>query len=376
MDRAANTPPGRNQMGKVSRISAQTLRLALGSPLTTSKRAYPFLEFVIVRIESDDGSVGWGEAHECVHITGETQVGILDAINNRLGPAITGIEPGDLEEAHRRMNAVMSRNTAAKSAVDIALHDLAGTMSSLPVSRLLGGGPRGPVASSKAVSVGATEAMVDEARTFVEDGFGTLKIKTGVDDSEELAAIAAIREMAGPAVHIKLDANQGWNLQQARRFLAAAERYDIQMVEQPLPAWDYSGHAELRRNTSIPVMMDESVHSPRDALRAIETGAADLINIKLVKTGGLAPARDLAAICAAAGMSCQIGTLDTSIGSAAALHLVHACPTIRFAEINGPTRLEKDVATGFAVENGNAILQAGPGLGIDVDTSALSSGNG
>ncbi len=358
-------------MSIVTGVSAHPLQLALRNPLTTSKRSYPVLEFIIVRATSDCGTTGWGEARECVHITGETTAGILEAINTRLGPAVTGLNPENLEEAHRHMNTAMSRNTAAKSAIDIALHDLAGRVFGLPVSAILGGGPRGVVESSKAVSVGETDAMIAEAGNFVAAGFRTLKIKTGVNASAELAAIAAIRDTVGPDIFIKLDANQGWSLPQASRFLAAAERHDIQIVEQPLPAWDLHGHAELRRRTPIPVMLDEGVHSPRDVLRAMEAGAADMINIKLIKTGGLSPARELVAVCAAAGLDCQIGTLDTSIGSAAAVHLVHACPAIRFAEINGPTRLAGDIAAGFQVADGRAIVPDGPGLGIDVDTAAI-----
>lgn len=358
-------------MDTVSRITATALQMKLANPLATSKRTYGTLDFIVVGAECDKGMTGWGEARECTHITGETLTGILEAINAHLGPAVTGLEPGDLDHAHQRMNTAMMNNTAAKSAIDMALHDLAGQLAGLPVSRLLGGGPRGPIETSKAVSIGTTEAMITQAREYVMAGFKTLKLKTGLDEPAELAAIAAIRQAVGPDINLKLDANQSWSLHQATRFLAAVERHGIQMVEQPLPAWDFAGHAELRRRTPIPVMLDEGVHGSRDAQRAIETGAADMVNIKLIKTGGLAPARNLTAICEAAGIDCQIGTLDTSIGSAAAAHLVHACPAIRYAEINGPTRLARDLATGLQVQDGHVILQEGSGLGIQIDRPAI-----
>lgn len=358
-------------MSVIARISAQPVRLVLSNPLATSRRAYPALDLVVVRAQSEDGAIGWGETRDCAHITGESQAGILAAIEGRLGPALTGMDPFDLAGAHGAMERVMSANRAAKSAVDMALLDLAGRLAGQPVSRLLGGGPRGPIASSKAVSVGPVETMIAEAEGFVAAGFGTLKIKTGVDATGELAAIGAIRAAVGPGVFLKLDANQGWDLPEATRFLEAAAVHDIQMVEQPLPAWDLAGHAALRRRLPIPVMLDEGVHTASDALRAIEAGAADYVNIKLIKTGGLYPARDLAALCQAAGIACQIGTLDSSIGSAAAAHLVHACPNIRFAEINGPTRAARDIATGFRVEAGQAIAPEGPGLGVVVDEAAI-----
>lgn len=358
-------------MGTVARITATPMQLTLADPLATSKRTYGTLDIIIIRIDSTCGATGWGEAREGAHITGETLAGMCEAINSHLGPAVTSLEPGDLNEAHLRMNAAIIGNTAAKSAIDMALHDLAGKLAGLPVSRLLGGGPGSAIGSSKAVSIGSAEAMVAQASVFVAAGFRTLKLKTGLDETAERAAIGAVREAVGPDIKLKLDANQGWSLHQATRFLAAVEQHDIQMVEQPLTAWDMNGHAELRRRTPIPVMLDESVHGARDALRAIEAGAADMVNIKLIKTGGLMPARNLATLCDAAGIECQIGTLDTSIGSAAAAHLFHACPAIRFAEINGPTRLAQDLATGFEVKDGHAILSEGPGLGVHIDQPAI-----
>ncbi len=358
-------------MTRVSEVRAWPIRIALRDPLTTSRKSYERIDGVLVRVVADDGTEGWGEARESPHVTGETQESVLGLVEGRLGEAVSGIDPFDLAEAHARMASAASRNTSAKSALDMALHDLAARLAGVSVSALLGGARRGPVASSKAVSVGTADRMVADAKRFAAAGFGTLKIKTGVDAGAELAAIAAVREAVGGGVRLKLDANQGWSLPEATRFLDAAEPFGIQMVEQPLAADDLAGHAELRRRTSIPVMLDESVHSPSDALRAIDRGAADYVNLKLLKTGGLAPARDVAALCAAAGVACQIGTFDTSIGSAAAVNLVHACPAIRFAEINGPTRLAEDVGTGFSVVDGNAVLGEGPGLGIEVDLARV-----
>jgi L-alanine-DL-glutamate epimerase-like enolase superfamily enzyme len=270
------------------------------------------------------------------------------------------------------MDAVAFANTCAKSAIDMAVHDLAARLAGLPLARLLGGAPGGPIASSKAVSVAAADKMVAQAQEYVAAGFGTLKLKTGVDAAAELEAVRRVREAVGPGIAIKLDANQGWTLTDATRFLEQVERYDIFMVEQPLPVWDFAGAAELRRRTSIPVMLDEGVKSPQDALRAIDAAACDYINIKLVKTGGLHRALQVEAICAAAGIACQIGTLDTSIGSAAGWHLVHARPNIRFVEINGPTRLAWDVGTGFRVEAGAAVVADGPGLGLEIDAARIT----
>ena len=160
------------------------------------------------------------------------------------------------------------------------------------------------------------------------------------------------------------DSTNPWTLAEARNFLSEVEKFDIEMIEQPLSADNIKGHAELRKSISIPVMLDESIHSSRDLLNVIEMNAADYVNIKLLKTGGLFPAKELASICSAAGIYCQIGSLDSSIGSAAAVNLVHSCPIFKYAEINGPSRFKNDFASGFQNISGQAVLDKNVGLGI------------
>lgn len=355
----------------ITAVRAAAINAPLGDPLRTSRHDYSTIPYVFVKVTLSDGSQGIGEARESVQITGETSPSILQAVEHRLAPSIIGLEAGDMETIHARMGDTLAGNSAAKSAIDIAVYDALGHASGLSVSVLLGGAPSAAIPSSKAISVGPTAEMVAQAVRNVEAGFRTLKIKTGVDGAAEREAIAAIRSSVGPDIHLKLDANQAWSLQEAARFLDDVAGHDIQMIEQPLPAWDYNGSAELRRRTAIPVMLDEGVHSPQDAMKAISAGACDYINIKLVKTGGLFPAMKLLAVAESAGIVCQIGSLDTPVGSAAAIHLVHARKVLRFAEINGPTRLLHNYADGFSLVDGCADVEAGPGLGVTADLQAL-----
>jgi L-alanine-DL-glutamate epimerase-like enolase superfamily enzyme len=175
----------------------------------------------------------------------------------------------------------------------------------------------------------------------------------------------------GPAARIKLDANQGWTLRDAVKVIRAVEDCNIEVVEQPLAAWNLRGSAELRRLITPPIMLDEGVHSPSDVVRIIEAAAADMINIKLIKTGGLYPALSVNAVAEAAGLVCQIGSLDTTIGSAAATHLAMAKTNIRYAEIVGPTRLKQDVAEGLTITGGWVFPTDDPGYGITVDPAIL-----
>ena len=356
----------------ISAVDTVAVRADLKDPLATSRKTYDRLPYAFVRVTLSDGTGGIGEARESLQITGESIGTIVAMVRDVLAPAVIGRHPGDLRGLHDVMDRRVAANTAAKSALDMAVHDAFAKVLGIPVHLLMGGGSTAPVATSKAIGVGDTSAMVAQARRAVEAGFATLKIKTGLDDRAEREAVKAIRAEVGPEICLKLDANQAWTLQRATAFLADVERCDVAMIEQPLPAWDYGGHAALRKRTAIPVMLDESVHRAEDARRAIDAEACDYINIKLVKTGGLYPALALVAVAQSAGIACQIGSLDTTVGSAAAIHLARACASaISFAEINGPLRLRKDVATGYRYKKGAVAVDPAPGLGVVPDWEAL-----
>ena len=215
---------------------------------------------------------------------------ILGLINTHFSPALKGMNPFDIEAIHETMNSICYGNTAAKSAVDLCAYDLMGQISKQPVCRLLGGKLKPDVETSKAIGLGKFDEIIEEAISLANQGFKILKIKTGVDPEGEIRMIREIRQAVGPDIRLKLDANQGWILREAVKVVRSAEAYNIEIVEQPLPAWDLKASAELRTHIDPPVMLDEGVHSPSDVIQIIEAGAADMINIKLIKTGGLYPA--------------------------------------------------------------------------------------
>jgi L-alanine-DL-glutamate epimerase-like enolase superfamily enzyme len=281
------------------------------------------------------------------------------------------MNPFDIEAIHAAMKTICFGNTAAKCAVDLSIYDLMGQICEQPVCRLLGGKLKPEVETSKAIGLKKRDAPLYEAKNLVDQGYSILKLKTGSDPENEIKMIREIRQLVGPDIRLKLDANQGWILREALNVIRAVEHCDIEVVEQPLPAWDLKGSAELRQSIDPPVMLDEGIHSPSDVIQIVEAGAADMINIKLIKTGGLYPALAVNAVAEAASMICQIGSLDTTIGSAAAAHLAMAKNNIRYAEIAGPTRLKKDVAQGLTISGGMVRIEDGPGYGIRVDPDGL-----
>ena len=356
----------------IESVRARRIELPLNQVFITSRKRYESLIYCIVEASTRSGLAGYGETREVTQITGEVAESILAVINRRLGPALAGLDPFDLERAHQAMDRACCGNTAAKSAVDMALHDLMGRIAGLPLCKLLGGRSRDRVETSKAVGLGPLDQTLAEARALADQGYRTLKLKTGLDPKAEIRMIRAVREAVGPEILLKLDANQGWTLREAVRVIAAVEEVGIEVVEQPLPAWDLKGSAELRRLVAPPIMLDEGVHSPHDAIRIIEAGAADMLNLKLAKTGGIYPALDIIGIAQAAGLVCQIGSLDTSIGTAAGAHLALARTNIAYAELNGPTRLRQDTARGLTMGQGTVSVSDKAGLGLDVDLSALN----
>ena len=360
---------------RIQRLKAFTVRIPFKKDFVTSKERYSVLPYVIVEARSESGRVGYGETREATEITGDTHEGILSLINGRFGSALKGMDPFDIEAVHDTMEIKAHGNPAAKCGVDMALYDLMGHISGLPAYHLLGGRTKSEVITSKAVGLAPLFDMVEEARFLVGQGFSVLKLKTGIDPDAEIAMVKAVREAVGPKVGLKLDANQGWNFKQALKVLRAVEDCSIEVVEQPLPEWDLKGSAELRRLVAPPIMLDEGVKSPQDVIRIVEERAADMINIKLLKCGGLYPASAINSIAEAAGMICQIGSLDTTVGSAAAAHLATAKKNIRYAEIAGPTRIARDVASGLTIRGEKVLVGGGPGLGISVDGALLESEN-
>ncbi|MDY7041992.1 MAG: enolase C-terminal domain-like protein, partial [Chloroflexota bacterium] len=234
--------------------------------------------------------------------------------------------------------------------------------------KLLGGKVRDGMALYPVIPMGEPAKMAAQAGLFAGMGFTILKLKVGSAPDTDEARVARVREAAGPDVKLRLDVNQGWA--DAPTSIAAIRRlahYRLDLVEQPVAAADLDGLAEVRRAVDVPIMVDEGCHSPADALAIVRKEAADIINIKLMKCGGLYRATQILAIAEAAGLPCIVGSMgESSIGSAAGMHLCLARAAITACELIGPAFVQNDVATGyeFDVQNGRGTVSGQPGLGV------------
>ena len=210
--------------------------------------------------------------------------------------------------------------------------------------------------------------MARDARTALERGYDCLKVKVGIDPELDVARLAAVREAVGKEVRIRIDANQAWNAKQAVRILDQMQEkgLDIEFVEQPVPAADLEGMQYVTRNASVPVLADESVFSPADALRITQTGAADFVNIKLMKCGGITNALRIAAAAEVYGVECMIGCmLEAKISVNAAVELACAKKIITRIDLDGPVLCSEDhILGGATFDEKNITVSDAPGMGI------------
>ncbi|WP_214321989.1 mandelate racemase/muconate lactonizing enzyme family protein [Nonomuraea sediminis] len=360
---------------RISAVDVFAVRLPLREPFVISYGTFPDVPTVLVRVRTAEGAQGWGEATPDAFVTGESYASTTATVRD-LAPVFIGHDARDLESAHREMDARVTGVPTAKAAFDIALHDLTARIAGLPVWALLGGRTKDHLAISRVVSMREPGQMAEDAAAHVAAGFRTVKIKVGSDPLLDARRVAAVREAVGPETGIKVDVNQGW--QSAGRAIAAiraCEPYRALYFEQPVAAWDLEGLADVRHATGATIMVDEGCHTARDLLRIAGLRAADMVNIKLMKCGGLLPGVKLNAIAEAAGIGAMVGTMvESSIASAAGLHLAIALANIRNAEMGGPLLTAADIGDAgswYAVDR--ITVPDRPGLGITVDETALKS---
>lgn len=352
---------------KITRIEVRPLNLALQTALTVAYGSYSVLEYAMLIVETDNGLVGLGEASPDPEVTGETQDAVIAALQST-AEFLEGRDPFDMEALLGECLRRFPQAPAAVAAVDMALYDLAGKKLGVPLYQLLGGRARPAVNLYPVIPMSDPKAMAQMSAMFTGMGATVLKLKLGSDPEEDLARLEAVHQAVGQEVRLRLDINQGWkDAPTAVGAIRAAAKYTIEWIEQPVADKDLDGMAAVRSAVSISIMADESVHNAADVFRIAEKGAADLVNIKLMKCGGVRQAGKMLAAAEAAGLPCILGSMgESSIGSAAGLHFITANPGILACELLGPLFLKNDPAYGYPVDRETMLVEAGeaPGLGV------------
>lgn len=333
---------------KIKEIHVGEISVPLKKPFKTSLRTVNSVNDVAVKIVTDTGHVGYGEAAPTAVITGDTFGSIKCAIEDYIAPQLIGLEIENIEKIMNIIDNSIVGNTSAKAAVDIAIYDLFGQFHKSPLYKLLGG-YRKEIISDITISINSPDEMAKDSIEAVKLGYKTLKIKVGLDSQMDMNRIKAIREAVGYDVALRLDANQGWTPKEAVMLIRKMEDkgFDIELVEQPVSAKDLDGLKFVTDNVNIPILADESVFSPADAMKIIQNRAADLINIKLMKTGGIHNALKICSIAEIYDVECMIGCmLESKLSVSAAVHLAAAKSIITKIDLDGPLLCKEDSVVG------------------------------
>jgi L-alanine-DL-glutamate epimerase-like enolase superfamily enzyme len=331
--------------------------------------------FLIVKVHTDGGLVGLGEASCTPRWSGEDQFSARHFIKTYFEPALVGLPVSRIDLCAEAFVPLVANNPFTKAAVEMALWDLAGKAAGKAVYELLGGRVRDVVPTKWSVSGRDPGPAAEIARWAVGAGFRKMKVKVGIDPDGDVARVRAVRDVVGPGFPLGVDANGGWGTaDNAAAVIDRLRAFNLAFVEQPVPASDLFGMAELRALArDIPIIADESVYTLGDAKNLARANAADVFSIYVGKAGGIGPAREIADFTRSVGLSCTVGSnLELGIGSAAMIHLAIATPAItaeRYAcDIIGPLYYEDDIiAQPLPLKPGEARPPEGPGLGVVLD---------
>lgn len=352
---------------KITDIKLGILSVPLRVPFKTALRTVNSVEDVIVEIHTDTGAVGYGEAPPTGAITGDTTGAIVGAIKDHIAKTLIGRDVDDFEDLCIALQQCVVKNSSAKAAADMALWDLYGQLYRIPVYKLMGGA-RKSIVTDITISVNEPDEMVRDAEDAIKRGYDCLKVKVGKEPEKDIARLSAIRSAVPKETCIRIDANQGWSPKEAVRILNGMQErgLDIEFVEQPVKAHDFEGLKYVTERSYVPVLADESVFSAEDALKIMQMRAADLVNIKLMKCGGLYNALKIASAAEVYGVECMIGCmLEAKISVNAAVHLACAKQIITKIDLDGPVLCREDPILGGAVFDEKVITVSDePGLGI------------
>jgi len=360
---------------QIAKVDVIPVEIPLSTPVRMATHTISRAANVLVRMESTDGVVGWGEAAEAHNMTGDLQAGIV-AATRLLATSYAGADPRRLRALAREADRAIHANTSAKSALDMAAHDLVARSHDVPLHDLLAGAVRTRIPALFLVGSGDPDADARRAADAVAAGYREFKLKVGMADvGTDAAAAIAVREAIGPDATFGTDANQSLTVARAIRFARLTEDAGLAYLEQPLRGTDPSGMAAIRAATDLPLSVDEGLHSVRQILDYADAGAIDGVALKLIKTGGVGATVVALELAELLGLSVNLSgkIAESSIASAALAHMAAVAPSVAWGFSITNHTLEADlVHQPLAVTDGDVHVPDGPGLGVDVDEQAVA----
>ena len=352
---------------KITALVAWPVRLPLSVPYTIAYETVSEVTNVFVRLETDGAFSGCGCAAPDRAVTGETAESVLRALAEIAEPAARGAEPLRPARVLEAVREPLAKQPAARAALDMALHDLVAKTLNISLWKLLGGF-RDRMKTSITIGIMSPAETVEEARRHIAQGFRVLKLKGGQSVDEDVEKVLAVRAAVGPGIELRFDANQGYSVEDCLRFVDGARSAKLELIEQPCSSLEPDLLGRITARVSLPIMADESLMSLRDAFRLARRDLVDMVNIKLMKVGGIAEALQINAVARAAGLEAMVGCMDEAgLGIAAGLHFALSRPNVVYADLDGHLDLIGDpTADAVRLKNGVLYPAPGPGLGIDI----------
>jgi len=353
---------------KVTHVEGWVVSMPLAEPYTIAYETVEAATNVFLRIDTNKQITGFGCAAPDIHVTGETVDGVLVAITGVITPLLLGSDPLRSARLLELLKPKLPSQPSVLAAVDMALCDILGKVSGLPLWKLLGGF-RDRIRTSVTIGILPEDETVRRARQWVRKGFKCLKLKGGLDVGADISKVLKIRKAVGSEIEIRFDANQGYSVEESLTFFEATRSAHLELIEQPT----HKGYPDLigrvTSGVSIPVMADESLMTLRDAFRLARRDLVDMVNIKLMKVGGISEALQINAVARSAGLEVMVGCLDESaLAISAGLHFALSRPNVLYADLDGHLDLLDDPAKGSVViRNGTLFPSDRPGLGCDLD---------
>jgi L-alanine-DL-glutamate epimerase-like enolase superfamily enzyme len=351
---------------KISKIEFWPVSMRLDEPYTIAYETVSEASNVFLRLETSRDISGYGCAAPDKQVTGETVDSVLRAMSDVVLPGVKGSDPLRPAMILERLRPHLQRQPSVLAAVDMALWDILGKAARLPLWRLLGG-YRDRIRTSVTIGIMPEKETVAKALEWVKRGFRSLKLKGGVDAGPDVIRVLKVREAVGKDVELRFDANQGYSVSDSLRFVSETRRARLELIEQPTPKGQPDLLGRVTSGVPIPVMADESLMTLRDAFRIARRNLADMVNVKLMKVGGISDALQINAVARSAGLEVMVGCLDeAALAISAGLHFALARPNVLYADLDGHIGLIGDPSEGAVIlRNGTLFPKDKPGLGLE-----------
>jgi len=351
---------------KITNVEVWQEDYQLVEPYTIAYETFTKAPQVFVRIENNKGISGYGCASPDLFVTGETTTQIFNVLKKHGDEVLIGKDPFIINRHRYSMQKNMKDFPGARAAVEMALYDMLGKHCHLPVWRLLGG-YRKSIKTCMTIGIKPLDETIAAVNDKVKEGFLALKIKGGADVEEDIEKIMKVREAVGPKIEIRFDANQGYDVNETMHFVQATQKANLSIIEQPVGKMRHEDLVTLTKHSEVPIMADETLIGLMDAFKIARNGLADMVNIKLMKCGGITEATQINAVARSAGLSAMVGCMDElALGISAGLHFALAHRNVNIADLDSHLEIIGDpTAAAVIFRDGHLFPSAKPGFGYD-----------